>query len=59
MHLQKNIYDDLDLDLVVKVTRSHKMLSSTLQIMTYAPAKFEDTTSNSIGEDGFTRKNIL
>ena len=54
MHLQKNIYDDLDL--VVKVTQ---MLSSTLQLMTYAPAKFEVTTSNSIGEDGFTRKNIL
>ena len=35
------------------------MLSSTLQIMTYAPAKFEVTTSNSIGEDPFTRKNIL
>ena len=30
-------------------------MSSTLQIMTYAPAKFEVTTSNSIGEDGFTR----
>ena len=24
--------------------------------MTYAPAKFEVATSNSLGEDGFTRK---
>ena len=27
------------------------MLSSILQLMTYAPAKFEVTTSNSIGEE--------
>ena len=34
-------------------------MTSTLQLMTYAPAKFEVTTSNSIGEDGFTRKYII
>ena len=47
MHLQENTF--YDLDLVVKVT---KMLSSALQIIwpMHLP------TSNSLGEDGFTRK---
>ena len=53
MLLQENTL--YDLDLVVKVT---KMLSCTLQIMTYAPAKFKVATSNSLGEDAFTRKYI-
>ena len=53
MHLQKNLYDDLDL---VKVTQNVVQYSPNHD---YVPAKFEVTTSNSIGEDGFTRKNIL
>ena len=40
-------------------SRSHKMLPSTLHIMTYTPAKFEVDASNSVGEDAFTRKYII
>ena len=45
-------------------SRSHKMLPSTLHSphhMTYAPspAKFEVATSNSLGEDAFTRKTLF
>ena len=55
MHLQENTL--YDLDLVVKVT--HNDVQYPLNHMTYAPAKFEVATSNSLGEDGFTRKYII
>ena len=51
MHLQENTLNDLDL--VVKVTQ--KDFQCHPNHMTYAPAKFEVATSNSLG-DGFTRK---
>ena len=52
MHLQKNsLYD---LELVVKVTQS--VVQCPPNYMTYAPAKFDVARSNSLGEDGFTRK---
>ena len=55
MHLQENTLYGLTL-----VSRSYIMLSSTLQNhMTYAPAKFKVATSNSLGEDAFTRKYIV
>ena len=52
MHLQEITLYDLDLvtQNVVQYPPNH---------MTYAPAKFEVATSNSIGEDGFTRKYII
>ena len=49
-------------------SRSHQMLSSAPPPpppppppihMTFAPAKFEIATSNSLGEDAFTRKYII
>ena len=46
MHLQENTLYDL----VVQYSPNH---------MTYASAKFEVATSNSIGEDGFIRKYII
>ena len=52
MHLQENTL--YDLDLVVKVTQN--VVQCPPNHMTYAPAKFEVATSNSLGEDGFTRK---
>ena len=52
MHLQENTL--YDLYLVVKVTQN--VVQCPSNHMTYAPAKFEATTSNSLGEDGFTRK---
>ena len=52
MHLQENTL--YDLDLVVKVTQNVVQCRPTH--MTYAPAKFEVATSNSLGEDGFTIK---
>ena len=52
MHLQENIL--CDLDLVVKVTQN--VVNGPPNHMTYAPAKFQVATSNSLGEDGFTRK---
>ena len=55
MHLQENTL--YDLDLVVKVTQN--VVQYPLNHMTYAPAKFEVATSNSLGEDGFTRKYII
>ena len=55
MHLQENTL--YDLDLVVKVTQNFIQYSPNH--MTYAPAKFEVATSNSLGEDGFTRKYII
>ena len=52
MHLQeKTLYD---LDLVVKVTQN--VVQCPPNHMTYACGKFEVAMSNSIGEDGFTRK---
>ena len=50
LHLQKNTL--YDLDLVVKVTLNVVQYPSNH--MTYAPAKFEVATSNSLGENGFT-----
>ena len=55
MHLQENTL--YDLDLVVKVTQL--VVQSTPNYMTYAHAKFEVATPNSLGEDGFTRKYII
>ena len=52
MHLQENTL--YDLDLVVKVTQNVGQCPPNH--MTYAPAKFDFATSNSLGEDGFTRK---
>ena len=52
MDLQGNTL--YDLDLVVKVTQN--VVQCPPNHMTYAPAKFEVATSNSLGEDGFTRK---
>ena len=55
LHLQENTL--YDLDLVVKVTQNVVQYPSNH--MTYAPAKVEAATSNSLGEDGFTRKYII
>ena len=55
MHLQENTL--YDLDLVVKVTQN--VVQYPAYYMTYAPAKFETAASNSLGEDGFTRKYII
>ena len=52
MHLQENTL--YDLDLFVKVTQN--VVQCRPNHMTYAPAKFEVATSNSLGEDGFTIK---
>ena len=54
LHLQENTL--YDLDLVVKVTQNVQHPSNH---MTYATANFEVATSNSLGEDGFTRKYII
>ena len=51
MHLQEiALYD---LDLVVKVTQN--VFQYPPNHMTYLPAKFQVATSNTIGEDGYTR----
>ena len=55
MHLQENTL--YDLDLVVKVAQN--VVQYPPNHMTYAHAKFELATSNSLGEDGFTRKCII
>ena len=55
MHLQENTL--YGLDLVVKVTQN--VVQYPPNHMTYAPAKFEGTTTNSLGEDGFTRNYII
>ena len=55
MHLQVNTL--YDLDLVVKVTQN--FVQYPVNHMTYASAKFEAATSNSLGEDGFARKYII
>ena len=52
MHLQENTL--YDLDLVVKATQN--VVQYPPNYITYAPAKFEVATSNSLGEDAFTRK---
>ena len=52
MHLQENTL--YDLNLVVKVTQN--VVQCPLNHMTYACAKFEVATSNSLKEDGFSRK---
>ena len=55
MRLQENTL--YDLDLVVKVTQN--FVQYPANHMTYAPAKFEVATYNSLGEDGFTRECII
>ena len=55
MHKQEST--SFDLDLGVKVTQN--VVQYPLQHVTYAPAKFEVATSNSLGEDTFTRKYII
>ena len=52
MHLQENTL--YDLDLVVQVI--FNVVQYPPNNMTYAPAKFEVATSNSLGENAFTRK---
>ena len=52
MHLQENTLNDLDL--VVKATQN--VVQYPPNHMNYAPAKFEVATSNSLREDGFTKK---
>ena len=54
MHFQENTL--YDLDLVIKVTQN--VVQYPPNHITYAPAKFEVATSNSLGQDGFTRKYI-
>ena len=55
MHLQENTFYDLVLE--VKVTQN--VVQYPPNYMTYAPAKFAVATSNSLGEDAFTRKYII
>ena len=55
MHLQENTLFDLDLDVNV----SQNIAQYPLHLETFAPVKFEANTSNSLGEDGFTRKYII
>ena len=55
MHLQENTLNDLDLVFKVK----QNVVQYPANHMTYAPAKFEAATSNSLGEDGFARKYII
>ena len=55
MHLQENTL--YDLDLVGKVTQN--AVQYPPNHMTYVPAKYEVATSNSLGEDVFTRKYII
>ena len=53
MHLQENSIFDLDLG----GSRSHEMLLSTH--VTYSATKFDTATSNRLGVETFTRKNII
>ena len=46
-----------DYDLGVKVTQH--VSQHPQHYVTYAPAKFEVSTPNSLGEDAFTRKNSI
>ena len=46
MHLQENIFFDLDLGVGVKVDRN--IAQYPLHQVTYAPAKFEVATSNAL-----------
>ena len=54
MHLQENTL--YDLDLVVKVTQN--VVQCPPNHMTYAPAKFEVATSNSLGEDNLQKSKL-
>ena len=54
MHFQQNTLFDLDLG--VKVTQN--IASYALHYLTYAPAKFEFSASNGLGDDAFTRNYI-
>ena len=54
MHLQENTYYlTFDLNLGVKVTRN--VTQFPLHHVIYAPTKFENATSNGLGEDTITR----
>ena len=55
MHLQENTL--YDLDLVVKVTQN--VVQCPPNHMTYAPAKFEVATSNSLGEDNLQKSKYM
>ena len=55
MHLQENTL--YDLDLVVKITKN--VVKYPPNYITYTPAKFEVAMSNSLGEDAFTRNDII
>ena len=55
IHLQENTL--YDLDLMVKVTQN--VAQYPTHHVTYASAKFEVAMSNGLGEDVFTRKNII
>ena len=55
MHLQENTL--YSIDLVVKVTQN--VVQYPPNHMTYASAKFEGATTDSLGEDGFTRNKII
>ena len=45
MHYQENTLHVFDLESKVEGSRSHKMLPSTLDYVTYAPAKFDVATA--------------
>ena len=55
MHLQENALFEFDLE--VKIT--HSVAEYPQHHVTYAPAKFEVATTNSLGEDPFTRNCII
>ena len=55
MHLQENTVFDLDLGIKVK----QDVTQYPLNHVTYAHLKFEVATSNGLGGDAFTRKNII
>ena len=50
MHLQVSTFFDLD----IKITRN--VAQYPLHHVTYSPAKFDVATSNSLGEDAFSRR---
>ena len=55
MHYQENT--SFDLDPKVKVTQNVAQFPQLY--VTFAPAKFDDTTSHEKGEDEFTSKYII
>ena len=55
MDLQESTLYDLDLGVMVTQNEAHYHPHH----VTYAPANFEDSMSNGMGEDVFTRKYII